>query len=144
MPTRSTPPRPQARTIAKQKAFLDAYSQRANITAACGVAGIKRATVFVWRERDEQFALAYREADLIATERLENEAWRRATEGTRYKKALLWHGEVIGYDEKIEYSDALLIMLLKARKPDVYRDKLDVAITQVVKAIGGVDPLSVL
>jgi len=134
----------QARTTLKKKLFLDAYSLRANIGAACVKAGITRTTVRVWQEKDAEFAIGFNQADLAATERLEDEAWRRATEGTVSRKTTYWHGEPVGVDEKVEYSDALLIMLLKARRPDVYREKLEVAVTQVVKAIGGVDPASVL
>lgn len=36
------------------------------------------------------------------------------------------------------------MLLLRARKPDVYREKVDVAVTQVVKTIAGIDPASVL
>ena len=134
----------QVRTTLKKAALLKAYSLRANLQAACDKVHITRSTVRVWQEKDERFAHDFQQADLAATERLENEAWRRAVEGTVSKRTTYWHGEAIGVDEKIEYSDALLIMLLKARRPDVYREKLEVSVTQVVKAIGGVDPASVL
>jgi len=50
----------------------------------------------------------------------------------------------VGTDEKVEYSDQLMMLLLRARKPDTYREKVDVTVSQVVKAIAGVDPSSVL
>jgi len=37
-----------------------------------------------------------------------------------------------------------MMLLLRARKPDIYREKVDVTVNQVVKAIAGLDPASVL
>jgi len=36
------------------------------------------------------------------------------------------------------------MLLLRARRPVVYREKFDVAVTQVIKAVRGVDPQSAL
>ena len=104
----------------------------------------ERKTFYNWSERDEQFALAFKQADAAATERLEREAWRRATEGTPYERTSYWHGEPVGTDRKIEYSDQLMMLLLRARRPDLYREKVDVGVTQIVKAIAGIEPSSVL
>jgi len=125
-------------------AFLECYSQWANISFACQVAGIARQTAYNWQEHDPQFALAFNIAGEQATERLEKEAWRRATEGTPYTRTSYWHGEPVGTDSKIEYSDQLMMLLLRARKPDIYREKVDVNVSQIVKAIAGIEPSSVL
>jgi hypothetical protein len=37
-----------------------------------------------------------------------------------------------------------MMLLLRARRPDLYREKVDVAVNQVVKTIAGVDPATVL
>ena len=138
-------PRKTHRQSAQAKhAFLQSYAQWANVSYACQVSGVGRSTVYEWQEHDAAFAAAFHAAEAAATERLEREAWRRATEGTPYKRTSYWHGEPVGTDEKIEYSDALMMLLLRARKPDVYREKVDVAVTQIVKAIAGVEPSSVL
>src|SRR5262244_1308208 len=102
-------------------AFLESYRLWANISYACLAANIGRTTVYEWQEKDPVFALAMRQAGDAATERLEREAWRRATEGTPYKRTSYWHGEPVGTDEKIEYSDQLMMLLLRDRKPDIYR-----------------------
>jgi hypothetical protein len=133
-----------AQTARAKHAFLQCYSQWANISYACELASVPRRDVYEWQERDPTFALAFNVAGEQATERLEREAWRRATEGTPYKRTSYWHGEPVGTDEKIEYSDQLMLLLLRARKPDVYREKLDVTVSQVVKAIAGIVPESVL
>lgn len=103
-----------------------------------------RRDVYSWQEHDSDFLAAFRIAESAATERLEREAWRRAVEGSPYKRTSYWHGEPVGTDEKVEYSDQLLMLLLRARRPDLYREKVDVAVSQVVKTIAGVDPASVL
>lgn len=108
------------------------------------MSGAARSNVYYWLETDPAFSAEYHTAENEATERLEREAWRRAVEGTPYERTSYWHGEPVGTDRKIEYSDNLMMLLLKARRPDVYREKVDVAVTQVVKAIAGVDPASVL
>jgi hypothetical protein len=143
----STPgaPRKTFRQTAHAKhAFLESYAYWANISCAAAAAGCDRSLVYYWQEHDPAFAAAFQQAEAQATERLEREAWRRATEGTPYKRTSYWHGEPVGTDEKIEYSDQLMMLLLRARKPDVYREKVDVTVSQVVKAIAGIDPLSVL
>lgn len=128
----------------RKRAFLASYEHWANVSEACRQAGIARSVVYRWQESDEQFSLAMRQAGDAATERLEREAWRRATEGTPYKRTSYWHGEPVGTDEKIEYSDNLMMLLLRARRPETYRDNVNVAVTQIVKTVAGVDPASVL
>jgi hypothetical protein len=125
-------------------AFLECYRQWANISYACEISGVPRQNVYDWQEHDDMFALAFKQANDEATERLEREAWRRATEGTPYERTSYWHGEPVGTDRKIEYSDQLMLLLLRARKPDTYRERVDVGVTQIVKTIAGVDALSVL
>ena len=131
-------------TARAKHAFLESYRHWANISFACEQANVGRTTVYAWQEHDEQFALAMRQAGDAATERLEKEAWRRATEGSPYTRTSYYRGEPVGTDHKIEYSDQLMMLLLRARRPDLYREKVDVSVQQVVKAIAGVDPASVL
>lgn len=131
--------------VARAKhAFLENYAQWANITLACETSGVSRSSFYRWQEHDPEFAAGFNQASEAATERLEREAWRRATQGTPYRRTSYWHGEPVGTDEKIEYSDQLMMLLLRARRPDLYRDKLDVAVNQVIKTVAGVDPQSVL
>lgn len=138
------PMQASGRSTRAKHAFLEVYREWANITYACQQTGVGRSTVYAWQEHDSEFAAAFHTAGEQATERLEREAWRRATEGSPYKRTSYWHGEPVGTDEKIEYSDNLLMLLLRARRPDLYREKVDVGVTQVIKTIAGVDPASVL
>lgn len=127
-----------------KRAFLDAISRFGNIGYAAEQVGVGRSTFYGWLEHDEEFAQGYRQAEIRATEVLEKEAWRRATEGSPYTRTSYYRGEPVGTDHKIEYSDQLLTLLLRARAPERYREKVDMTVSQVVKAIAGVDPASVL
>lgn len=133
-----------AQSARAKHAFLESYRQWANISYACEQAHVPRRNIYEWQEHDPEFLAAFRLAGEAATERLEKEAWRRGVEGSPYTRTSYWHGEPVGTDAKIEYSDQLLMLLLRARKPDTYREKLDVTVAQIVKTIAGIDPASVL
>jgi hypothetical protein len=90
------------------------------------------------------FRAGFREAEQQAVEALEREAWRRGVKGTPHRRTSYWHGEPVGTDDKVVYSDQLLMLLLRARKPDTYREKVDVAVSQVIETVAGIDPESVL
>ena len=83
--------------------FLRAVAGGATISAAAQAAGISRRTAYQWRNRYSTFAAAWDDALETGTDRLEEEAVRRALGG----------------------SDTLLIFLLKARRPHIYRERMD-------------------
>jgi hypothetical protein len=144
MSTKGQPRRALSQSVRAKHAFLESYRLWANISYACEQSGVARPNIYYWQEHDEAFAKAFHIAEQAATERLEKEAWRRAVEGSPYERTSYWHGEPVGTDRKIEYSDNLLMLLLRARRPDLYREKVDVAVNQVIKTVAGVDPQSVL
>lgn len=90
----------------------------ASIRKAASTAGVHVTTAFDRRKTDDEFRRAWQEAADIGTELLEQEAARRAYHGTL--KPVFHKGERCGYIR--EYSDTLMIFLLKARRPDKYRD----------------------
>lgn len=94
----------------------------------------------MWQEESDQFSAAVREAQLQATEVLEAEAWRRARDGT--PEPIYNRGQVVGTVQR--YSDQLLMFLLRARAPERYRDRVDVSVTPVIKAVAGFDPADVI
>ena len=110
-----TPPRARA----KRAAFLDALARIGIVGAACQAADVTRTTVYRWRAADPAFRAAWDAALDDAADVLEREAVRRATLGVR--EPVYWRGEKIG--EVTRYSDTLLLALLKARKPDTFRDR---------------------
>jgi len=89
------------RTVGEWKpAFLGALSKSANVKYSCEVAGVNRQHVYDAREQDEAFAAQWRDALDDAVDTLEEAARGRA----------------------LKSSDLLMIFLLKAHRPDLYRE----------------------
>ena len=119
---------------AKQRAVLAALPGALTVTAAAKAAGVARRSVHRWADRDPAFAAALADAREEAADHLEAEARRRAVEGTRSYK-FLRDGTPIRHpltgDPYWEpaYSDRLLEILLKAARPEKYRERSDVAVS---------------
>jgi hypothetical protein len=90
------------RTPKKAEIFLAALDEGCSIAGACERAVIARSTAYAWRRDDPDFAEAWDSAVETGTDALEDEAVKRAKAG----------------------SDTLLIFLLKARRPDKYKDRV--------------------
>jgi hypothetical protein len=106
-------------TRARQERFLKALADTGNVTAAVAVAGTSRTRVYEFRKTDTAFAADWDEAEEIATDRLEDEARRRAIEGVA--EPLVSAGKLVRGDDGQpvtvrRYSDNLLLALLKARR----------------------------
>lgn len=97
-------------------------AETANIKAACKAAKVGRTAFYGRRETDAVFAKAVQEALEEATDDLELEARRRAKDGTQ--KPVYYQGLKCGVIN--EYSDTLMIFLLKAHRPEKFRDKVKV------------------
>jgi AcrR family transcriptional regulator len=102
----------------RQTVFLKWLAKTGNVAASCRKAKINRSLAYEWRNGDEVFAAAWDEALEIATELLEEEARRRAQDGVL--EPVFYLGKRAGAVRR--YSDTLLIFLLKAHRPDKYRD----------------------
>lgn len=103
--TKSTPEKEvKANAI---RTFVESLTRGETITAASKAAGVCRKTAYNWRDSDKEFAEAWDDAIEVGTEKLETEATRRALDG----------------------SDTLLIFLLKARRPKVYRERVSTEVT---------------
>src|SRR4051794_31328153 len=109
-----------SRTPKKEEAFFDALRDGRSISAACLEAGITRSSAYLWRESDPQFKAKWNECVEEGTDRLEDEAIRRARDGT--EKPVYQGGVLVGTTR--EYSDTLLIFMLKARRPQKFRDRV--------------------
>lgn len=131
-----------AQTAHLKKAFLEAFAEYGNVTTAARIAGCSRRSAYNWLDTDEDYAAEYREAEIQATERLEEMARERAAgyevvdETTEVMRTIT--GSAV-LDEngqpkyivtkrvaKREYNPTLLMFLLKARAPEKYREKYDV------------------
>lgn len=100
--------------LQRREAVLEALREGASASEAARSGGITRQAVFQWRQADEEFALAYHDAEEAGTDELERVAVKRAKES----------------------SDTLLIFLLKARRPAKYRERIDLTakVEQVTSA----------
>jgi hypothetical protein len=87
--------------------FLGTFGSTGIVRVACHAAGISRTQAYRERQRNPRFAQAWDQAEEDSTEALEAEARRRA----------------------MSVSDTLLIFLLKARRPAVYRDNARLELT---------------
>ena len=100
--------------------FLKTFAKLGNVTMACEQTNVGRRTHYEWLT-DPEYAAAFEAAKDEATERLEFEARRRATVGVG--NPVFHNGVEVGTTRR--YSDTLLIFLLKALKPEKYRERFD-------------------
>ena len=121
-----------SRTRDWSKAFLSALATTGVVLRACEAVGVERTTVWRRRKDDPDFAQAYKEAQHTGALLLEAEAIRRARDGLvrkQFTKAGVPIIDPATGEQYVEYqySDHLLMMLLKRYFPDKYRE----AATQV-------------
>ena len=83
-----------------QERFLRRIADNPNVTAAARAAGITRGRAYQLKDEDPEFAAAWKQAHQSAVDALEQAAWKRAQ----------------------KQSDQLMMMLLKAHRPEVYRE----------------------
>jgi hypothetical protein len=126
--------------------LLACLARTANIKAACDAAGVGRSTFYDRRDSDKAFAAAAAEALESAVDDLELEARRRAKDGVRrvkFHQGLPIMIQACGDDGRPltddqgrpvtvpytehEYSDTLMIFLLKAHRPEKYRERHEVS-----------------
>ncbi len=110
----------------RRHVFLEALAETGIVSVAAKIAGITRARAYQVRNRDPDFASAWDAAEEEAADRLEAEAWRRAVDGTA--EPLVSAGKVVRDDDGAplairRYSDHLLLALLKARRPERFKDR---------------------
>jgi len=123
----STKPAPRKRhewTSKKKAEFIEALAQGVTVVSAAEAVDMSRSGAYKLRENDPDFADAWAEAYAASTELLEAEAFQRA----------MGREEVVGVDKDGQpvvvkkYSDILLMFLLKSRRPEKYRERMDVNI----------------
>lgn len=92
-----------------------------NILRACEASGVDRNWVYAERKKKGAFALDFDEAMDQAIDAMEAEAGRRAFEGN--VKPIYHQGIIV--DHVREYSDSLVPLLLKAHRPEKYKDRIE-------------------
>lgn len=105
-------------------AFLSALAETGNVTEVCRLIGISRPTAYKRRSTNEEFAAAWDEAWELGLNSLEDEAIRRAAQG--WEERVYQKGEYVGTVRK--YSDLLLMFLLKANRPEKYRERTEIVV----------------
>lgn len=134
---KTAPRRTANRTLKKpardwKPVFLAELAKTGNVSAAVHKAGIARSVAYEARSVEDlkdpaarvqaaAFARAWDEALDVAIDALEAEARRRAVQGVL--EPVGWHKGVAGGKVR-KYSDTLLIVLLKAHRPEKYRETI--------------------
>jgi hypothetical protein len=108
-------------TLKKRNAFIEVFKRTGNITYAAEQVGINRTTHFTWMKKDPKYVVRFNSAREEAADVMEAEAWRRGVKGV--DKPVFYRGEEVAKIK--EYSDLLLIFLLKANRPEKFRDKVE-------------------
>nr|BDD45126.1 hypothetical protein 14 [bacterium] len=135
-PKRSTR-RPFTQEV-QERFLIELINCAGNMTLASELVGISRETVRRHKNENPEFSKAYAAAQQEALTALEDEARRRAVNGV--EKPVFHKGEVCGYVK--EYSDTLLIVLLKAHMPEKYKERHQVDLEAGEKLVEWLDDVN--
>ncbi len=105
-----------------QEKFIARLSKTGVVTVSARFAKISRKTAYLHRAEDDNFAGLWEDALAESADLLEEEARRRAYTGVVTPKTIA--GEAVNVRE---YSDTLLIFLLKGAKPDKFRERREIS-----------------
>lgn len=120
--------KPQHPAKTWQEIFLKELRDCGNVSAACAKAHVERSTVYKEKKHDDTFAEQWKNALDDAMDSLEAEAWRRARDGV--PRLIFYKGALVTDDKdnpiiQRDYSDTLMTLLLKAHRPDKYRERVE-------------------
>jgi hypothetical protein len=105
--------------------FLAELALDGNVTRAAKAVGVDRSNAYQRRLRNPEFAKRWDDALEAFADAVEAEAYRRAVTGTT--KGIWWQGARVG--EEQQWSDSLLLALLKAKRPQQYGDTSKIQLT---------------
>lgn len=103
----------------RKRVFLKTLAETGIVSRSAAAAGWTASTAYSFRKSDAQFKDMWDNAMSFATDSLEFEARRRAQHGV--EKPVYQQGKLVGYVR--EYSDPLLVLLLKAHRKDLFGDQ---------------------
>jgi hypothetical protein len=118
MPRTSANPAGRRLTARGAAAFLEALAETGMVGEAAARAGVPRASLYRRKAADPDFAAAWASALEAGLDGLRDEAVRRARDGV--EQTVWYRGEPVGTVRR--YSDQLLMFLLRAHQPAVYRE----------------------
>jgi hypothetical protein len=106
--------------------FLELLAESSNVTASAAAVGWDRSAAYKARSADEDFKEAWDFAVESATDALEAEARRRALHG--YEEYVTCKDGLVRDDQgnpvlQRRFSDSLMTLLLKAHRPDKFKDR---------------------
>ena len=101
-----------------QPIFLKSLTETCSVRTSVKLAGISRSTAYRAREADAKFAEDWDDAVDDAVDNLEAEARRRALHGI--EEPVFYLGKQVGTIRR--YSDSLIMFLLKAYRPERFRE----------------------
>ncbi len=105
-------------TRQRKQTFLEHLRATCNVTESAQLAGVSRTAMYERRAIDPELAKAWDDAVEQATDALEKEARRRALDGV--DKPIYFQGKKV--DLIKEYSDPLLMFMLRGHRPAKYRE----------------------
>lgn len=109
-------------TDRRKKIFIRTLAQTGIVGRAATAAGWPRGQAYTLRGEDAEFAKLWDQAAEFATDALEEAARSRAVDGV--SKPVYQQKELVGY--VTEYSDTLLVQLLKAKRPNEFRENMSI------------------
>lgn len=107
-------------TQQRKRTFLEHLRATCNVTESAQIAGVSRTAMYERRAIDPELAKAWDDAVEQATDALEKEARRRALDGV--DKPVYFQGKKV--DLIKEYSDPLLMFMLRGHRPHKYRERV--------------------
>lgn len=137
--TKAQAPKPSATHATRQRAreesseawqerFIAALRNSGNVRASCQAAGVERSTAYRAYKASPEFAAQWDEALEEAIDTLEAAAWSRARDGVVRHEPIMYQGQKVAEKVIIEHSDSLMTLLLKAHRPEKYRERFDIEI----------------
>ncbi|MCH8684846.1 hypothetical protein [Pedomonas mirosovicensis] len=120
-------------------AFLEALADLGQVRAAARAAGVSPQSAYRMRRKSAAFAKAWQEAMDQALDALEETLFERAINGV--EKPVYYGGRSCGSVR--QYSDALAMFLLRARRPETYGRALPAEPSAAATA-GPADPVTLI
>lgn len=109
-------------TKKKKEEFLEHLRTTANVSDSALKINVSRTALYERRDKDPAFKADWDKAVELGTDALEDEGVRRAKDGVT--KPVFYKGMICGGVQ--EYSDTLLMFMLKGRRPEKFKDRNEV------------------
>ena len=106
-----------------RRRFIEALKHTPNVAYACQKAGVSNTIPYIVRAKDKEFGKAWADALDVGIQGLERAVHDRATYGVPRGVWMKNHkGRIVKVETVYDYSDTLAMFLLKAHRPDRYRE----------------------